>query len=156
VRTRKDPRTHARSLTDGRMSAMRVTLETSYRQMLLAPFDDHPVIPVDDTTLGVVGPDGRALNISLGIRDGRVRVDITTDPDAELEGGFEDEEEFVLDLDGELWLSGWDDAHAVFTPERPGAHHVRVRARGRRDHPDESVVKKKPVEFYQLAIWPVA
>ena len=134
---------------------VRVTLDTSYRQMLLAPVDDHPVIPVDETSLGVVGPDKRALNISLGIRDGRVRVDITTNPNAELEGGFEDEADFVLAIDAELWLSGWDDAYAVFTPDRPGAHHVRVQARGRQNHSDESVVKKKPVEFYQLAIWPV-
>lgn len=134
---------------------VRVTLDTSYSQMLLAPVYEHPVIPLDGTSLGVVGPDGRALNISLGIRDGRVRVDITTDPSAELEGGTEDEAEFVLDIDGELWLNGWDDARAVFIPERTGAHHVRIQARGREDHPDESVVKKRPVEFYQLAIWPI-
>lgn len=134
---------------------VRVTLNTSYSQMLLAPVNEHPVIAVDGTSLGVVGPDGRAVNISLGIRDGRVRVDVTTDPAEELEGGVEDEAEFVLDVAGELWLNGWDDAYAVFTPERPGVHHVRVRARGRKDHPDESIVKKKPVEFYQLAIWPV-
>ena len=69
---------------------VRVKLNTSYRQMLLAPLDDHPVIPVDDTALGVVGPDGRALNVSLGIRDGRVWVDVTTDPEAELEGASPD------------------------------------------------------------------
>lgn len=111
---------------------------------------------LDDTTLGAVTPDARALVIQVGVRDGRVEVYVTTDPDADLTGGFEDEAEFILDIDKELWLEGWSDAEAVFSPERPGPHHVRVRARGRQDNDDVSVSKKKPVEFYQLAIWPVA
>lgn len=52
-------RTDARCLPGVRWDgSVRVTLDTSYRQMLLAPAYEHPVVPVDATSLGAVGPAG--------------------------------------------------------------------------------------------------
>jgi hypothetical protein len=91
-----------------------------------------------------------------GVRDGRVEVRFTSTPD----GGdsFEEGEQAVIELSEPLWLESptveSDLEDPVVVPEQPGRHHIRVRARGRSRHEDESVVGREPVEWYEVAIWP--
>lgn len=137
---------------------MKVVIDTSYRQFALAPAD-VAAIPGSDAgqELVVLTNGGSGVVVSVGVRDGRVEVDVTSDP-SESWGAVEDEDEVVLNVHDELWLDSptvENDLDAVFTPTRPGPHHVRVRARGRRRNYDLSVGGKNPVEWYQIAIWPV-
>lgn len=70
--------------------------------------------------------------------------------------GWEVGEEETMTIRKPLWLSdlmGDYDPQKIFTPAEPGRHRVRVLAKGRGLQYDE--VCDKPVEHYELTIWPV-
>jgi hypothetical protein len=135
-------------------------IDTSYGQFTLSTANASPV-PDTHGKMGllqVVDNDTSAV-IFTGIRDGKVEVRIASNP-ADGSGSFEEEEQGLLQITEPLWLDSptvdIDLPDPVVVPEKLGPHHIRVRARGRSEHEDESVLGRKPVEWYEVAIWPAS
>jgi hypothetical protein len=138
---------------------------TDEGQFDLAPFN-HPYdmdTDWDDIEVLTVDRNGTAAKVLTGCVMGNVWVTVrprTTPPPplADSMAGWDFGEEdnitvtkplYGADVSGESWYE------KVFTPTEPGLHRIRVLAKGRTAGADQDVCDGKPVESYDITIWPV-
>lgn len=118
-------------------------------------FDTKGMLGVDDSGKGAVLLTGCVMG------DVWVTVHSRTTPPSSLATsmqGWEVGEEATMSIAKPLYgmdvyAESWYEK--VFTPTAPGLHRVRVLAKGQEAGADEDVCEGKPVEYYDITVWPV-
>ncbi len=129
----------------------------SVHQLLLAPLNVSPIFDGQDTgPLVSVTDNATALIILTGCADGPVRLttELLAEPPSATDT-WEVQESVSITISEPLHLSSptWTEMHEpVLVPHSPGTHRVRVSARGRRHHYDQSVTEVS--EHYLIQAWP--